>query len=89
MCTKCYPVVSQYKDEFKLMKKQGTGLKKAKRLNPVPNRADLAHYHDLKIGFELMCLTPEEAISTVLNTCMAFGISKQRLAQQRKMTTIS
>ena len=67
MRTKCYPVLSQYKDEFKSMKKQGTSLKKAKRLNPVPKRADLAHYRNLKIGFELMCLTPEETISTVLN----------------------
>ena len=36
VCTKCNPVLSRYKDEFKSMKKQGTGLKKVKRLNPVP-----------------------------------------------------
>ena len=48
ICTKCHPLLSRYRDEFKSMKKQGTSLKKVKRINPVPKRAHLTHYRDLK-----------------------------------------
>ena len=33
---------------FQAMKRQGSSLKRAKRINPVPRRADMDHYRDVK-----------------------------------------
>ena len=36
------------KSLFQDMKRQGSSLKRAKRINPVPRRADMDHYRDVK-----------------------------------------
>ena len=48
MCRKYHPVLSRCVDTFKSMKKQGSSLKMVKRINPVPRRADMDHYRDVK-----------------------------------------
>ena len=89
ICSKCHPVLSRYKDEFKSMKKQGTRLKKAKRINPVPKRTDLTQYRDLKAQNDWLRANMFDSRGNYLYCAkcirLAFGISKQRLARQRKM----
>ena len=89
VCSKCQPVLLRYQDEFKSMKKQGSSLKKVKRINPVPKRADLTHYRDLKAQNDWLRANMFDSRGNYLYCAkcirMAFGISKQRLARQRKM----
>ena len=89
ICSKCNPVLSRYKDTFKSMKKQGSSLKKVKRLNPVPKSADLSHYRDLKAQNDWLRANMFDSRGNYLYCAkcirVAFGISKQRLARQRKM----
>ena len=89
ICSKCNPVLSRYKDTFMSMKKQGSSLKKVKRLNPVPKRTDLSHYRDLKAQNDWLRANMFDSRGNYLYCakCIrtAFGISKQRLARQRKM----
>ena len=46
--TKFQPVLARFTDNFKSMKKKGSSLKLVKIINPVPRRADIDHYRDLK-----------------------------------------
>ena len=86
ICSNCHPVLSRYKDTFKSMKKQGSSLKKVKRLNPVPKRATLTHYRDLK-GWLWANMFDSWGNYLYYAKCirMNFGISKQCLKRRRKM----
>ena len=87
MCTKCQPVLARFTDTFKSMKKQGSSLKMVKR--PVPRRADMDHYRDLKAQNDWLRSNVFDSMGNYLYCakCIrtAFGISKQRLSRQRKM----
>lgn len=69
------------------MKKQGTELKKVSRINPVPKKADLPHYRDVKAQNEWLRANIFDSVGNYLYCAkcvrLAFGISKQRLARQR------
>ena len=69
MCTKYQPVLARFTDTFKSMKKQGSSLKMVKRINPVPRRADMDHYRDLRkhkmIGYAQMSSIQWEIIFIV------------------------
>ena len=41
ICSKCYPVLSRWKDTFKGLVQQGSELKQRKCRNPNPKRSDL------------------------------------------------
>ena len=77
----CTKYLSRYRDEFKSM---GTSLKKVKRINPVPKRAHLTHYRDLKAQNDWLRANVFDSRGNYLYCAkcirMAFGISKQRLA---------
>ena len=47
ICSKCYPVLSRWKDTFKGLIQQGSELKQCKCRNPNPKCSDLQPYRDL------------------------------------------
>ena len=60
-----------------------------KRINPVPRRADVDHYRDVKAQNDWLHLNVFDSMGNYLYCAkcirIAFGISKQRLSRQRKM----
>ena len=89
VCAQCRPVLVRYADPFKTMVHQGTALKKRKRTNPNPKRSGSIPYRDVKQQNEWLQSNVFDSMGNYLYycacICAAFGISKQRLARQRKI----
>ena len=47
VCKSCAPVLQKYAITFKSMKRQGSELKKRKRINPHPKKPETQQYRDL------------------------------------------
>ena len=71
------------------MKKEGSSLKRVKRINPVPRRVDMDHYWDVKAQNDWLRSNIFDSMGNYLYCAkcirVSFGISKQRLARQHKM----
>ncbi len=89
VCAQCRPILSRYANTFKTMVHQGTALKKRKRANPNLKRSGSIPYRDVKQQNEWLQSNVFDSMGNYLYCCTcicaAFGISKQRLARQRKI----
>ena len=89
VCAQCNPILSRYAGVFKDLVHQGTELRKKKRINPYPKRANAIPYRDVKRQNEWLRANVFDAMGNYLYccecVCSSLGISKQRLANQRKI----
>ena len=89
ICAQCKPILSRYADTFKELVHQGSQLKRVKHLYPNPKRSDCTHYRDLKRQNEWLRANVFDTMGNYLYCCqcirIAFGISKQRIANQRRI----
>ena len=89
VCSKCKPALLRHEDMFKSLKKQGSSLKKVKKVNPRPKRANFQHYRDLKSQNDWLRSNVLDAVGNYLycSSCIraVFGVSKQRLARQQSV----
>jgi len=89
VCNSCMPVLCKYAETFKGLKRQGSELKRCKRVNPNPKRADFDHYRDLRKQNEWLRNNAFDTLGNYLfcSKCIhnALGVSYQRLARQRKV----
>ena len=89
VCAQCRPILTRYAHTFKTMVHQGTALKKRKHTNPNPKRSGSIPYRDVKQQNEWLQSNVFDSIGNCLYCCAcicaAFGISKQRLARQKKI----
>lgn len=89
VCVKCRPVLLRYAPIFKGLVHQGSDLKRRKRGNPHPKRANSTPYRDLKRQNEWLRENMFDPMGNYLycSSCIraSFGVSKQRIANQRKI----
>ena len=89
VCAQCRPILSRYADPFKTMVHQGTALKKRKSINPNPKRTGSIPYRDVKQQNEWLQSNVFDTMGNYLYCCAcictSLGISKRRLAHQRKI----
>ena len=89
VCAKCRPVLLRYAPIFKGLVHQGSDLKRHKRGNPYPKRANATPYQDLKRQNEWLRENMFDPMGNCLycRSCIrtSFGLSKQRIANQRKI----
>lgn len=89
VCTSCAPVLSKYTDTFRGLKRQGSELKRRKKINLEPKRVNFDHYRDLIKQNEWLRGNVFDAMGNYLFCCkcihIALGVSYQRLSRQRKI----
>lgn len=89
VCTSCAPVLSKDTDTFRGLKRQGSELKRRKKINPEPKRVNFDHYGDLIKQNEWLHGNVFDAMGNYLFCCkcvhIALGVSYQRLSRQRKI----
>lgn len=89
VCARCRPILSRYSETFKGLVHQGTELIKRKKQNPNPKHPDRVSYRDLKRQNEWLRGNVFDAMGNYLYCAVcirvSLGVSKQRLANQRKI----
>ena len=89
VCVQCHPILSRYSEVFRGLIHQGTELKKRKHQNPNSKHSDRPVYRDLKRQNEWLRGNIFDSMGNYLYCCncisIALGISKQRLANQRRI----
>ena len=89
VCAKCKPALERYVPMFKDMTHRGSELQKRTRMNPQPKRTGAIQYRDVKHQNEWLRENIFDSMGNYLFCCScvraAFGVSKQRLASQRKI----
>ena len=89
VCKSCAPVLQKYADTFTSMKRQGSELKKKKRINPHPKKSETQQYRDLVRQNERLRCNIFDAVGNYLFCCKcvhhALGVSYQRLSRQRSV----
>ena len=89
VCFQCGPILLRYKTVFKELIHQGSELKKRKGHYPHPKRAESIPYRDIKRQNEWLRENVFDSMGNYLYCCSCvratFGVSKQRIANQRKI----
>ena len=89
VCKSCAPVLQKYAITFKGMKRQGSELKKRKRINPHLKKPETQQYRDLVRQNEWLRCNVFDAVGNYLFCCKcvhhALGVSYQRLSRQRSV----
>ena len=89
MCKSCAPVLQKYAVTFTSLKRQGSELKKRKRINPHPKKPETLQYRDLVRQNEWLRCNIFDTVGNYLFCCKcvhhALGVSFQRLSRQRSV----
>ena len=89
VCKSCAPVLQKYAVTFTSLKRQGSELKKRKRINPHPKKPETLQYRDLVRQNEWLRCNIFDTVGNYLFCCKcvhhALGVSFQRLSRQRSV----
>ena len=92
VCKSCTPILEKYAVSFHGLKQQGSELKKRKHLNPHPKKPNHEHYRNLVKQNLWIRANIFDSMGNYLycSKCVhkGLGISYQRLAHQRKKTSV-